>query len=60
MFKGYLMASSKKYYNIKQYYCTVPHKIFFQSLTYHLPHLEDVVFRHTADHPRLYRVPGEV
>ena len=26
----------------------------------HLPHLQDVVFRHTADHPGLVRVPGKV
>ena len=30
------------------------------NITYHLPHLEDIIFRDTTDHPGLIRVPCEV
>ena len=34
--------------------------ILLMLVAYHLPNLEDIIFRDTTDHPRLIRVPSEV
>ena len=43
------------------YYCYISNCQCYDKLaTYHLPNSENVIFRHTTDHPGLIMVPSEV